>query len=460
MITVTRVDVPEYLRSGDLYRTLSQEEDDAFELPATAFKRDLELQHNDDLKHLLESLRFWIVASPPVELIEYCLTTLTAMNDTKEMLHQYSDELSYANFLMWSVGCRRGHATQVHEALLSGNAVIVEYMLNRLEPPGMPLFLSYSHFCTALEVDNVDCLRLVISKGAPVVGRDVYAHSKACLEYLLDHCPCYEPDFDVYVKHNLIEQVRILIARGYTWTSRTLAACVAKRLLPMLKFLHEQGCSEWAGVTTTACYEEQFDILQYAHEHGAPWDADTTLGGEYIEYVHEHGCPWHAMTLYYLARRGHWKNFKYALEHNCPYHECVAREVAGGSLPILQYLRERGFGWDLQASMQSALDAAKLDVIRYLHTEGAEWPQDALLTIVRRGDLALLTYAHEAGLPLNRSEACTAAVDNYYAGGLDLLRFLHEHGCPWDHTAVEKAKRRGAMDCLTYLLQHGCPSLA
>jgi hypothetical protein len=74
--------------------------------------------------------------------------------------------------------------------------------------------------------------------------------------------------------------------------------------------------------------------------------------------------------------------------------------------------------------------------------------------------LALLTYAHEAGLPLNCSEACTAAVDNYYAGGLDLLRFLHEHGCPWDHTAVENARRRGATDCLTYLLQHGCPAVA
>jgi hypothetical protein len=144
----------------------------------------------------------------------------------------------------------------------------------------MPLFLSDSDFCTALEVDDVDCLRLVISRGAIVVGRGVYARSKACLEYLLDHCPCYEPDFDVYVKHNLIEQVRILIARGYTWTSRTLAACVAKGLLPMLKFLHEQGCSEWAGVTTAACNEERFDILQYAHEHGAPWDANTTLGGE------------------------------------------------------------------------------------------------------------------------------------------------------------------------------------
>jgi hypothetical protein len=38
------------------------------------------------------------------------------------------------------------------------------------------------------------------------------------------------------------------------------------------------------------------------------------------------------------------------------------------------------------------------------------------------------------------------------------LRFLYEHGCPWNENCCENAARAGSLECLRYAHEHGCPS--
>ena len=42
-------------------------------------------------------------------------------------------------------------------------------------------------------------------------------------------------------------------------------------------------------------------------------------------------------------------------------------------------------------------------------------------------------------------------------GHLDVLKYLHEHDCPWDWRACRIAHRNNEIDCLNYLIEQKCP---
>lgn len=48
---------------------------------------------------------------------------------------------------------------------------------------------------------------------------------------------------------------------------------------------------------------------------------------------------------------------------------------------------------------------------------------------------------------------CGCAAD---LGNLELLRYAHEHGCPWDETTCESAAEFNYLECFRYALQNGC----
>ena len=40
---------------------------------------------------------------------------------------------------------------------------------------------------------------------------------------------------------------------------------------------------------------------------------------------------------------------------------------------------------------------------------------------------------------------------------MDCLKFLHEHGCPWDKSLVRVTATRGYYECMKYACDNGCP---
>lgn len=147
----------------------------------------------------------------------------------------------------------------------------------------------------------------------------------------------------------------------------------------------------------------RLDVLQYAHEHGVPWDHRLTFVAarscfvgslECLQYAVTHGCPWAEDTLDAAARNRMWDKFKYALEHGCPYNPQVAGVVAGTSLPMFQYLREQGYAWDPDDCLDQVLYAGFLDVdlLRDLRSHGAQWPKVAAFHLVRGGHLPALQF--------------------------------------------------------------------
>ena len=59
-------------------------------------------------------------------------------------------------------------------------------------------------------------------------------------------------------------------------------------------------------------------------------------------------------------------------------------------------------------------------------------------------------------LPRSRSDS-EATAFAALGGHLDVLRYLHEHGCPWDKLTCQYAAQGGHLEVLRYAHEHGCP---
>ena len=68
---------------------------------------------------------------------------------------------------------------------------------------------------------------------------------------------------------------------------------------------------------------------------------------------------------------------------------------------------------------------------------------------IRAGHLEVLKYLHENGCPWGEY-TCRSAAEG---GHLEVLKYAHENGCPWDEGTCMFAHPR----CRPYLIEHGCP---
>ena len=83
------------------------------------------------------------------------------------------------------------------------------------------------------------------------------------------------------------------------------------------------------------------------------------------------------------------------------------------------------------------------------------YPNEKLFASLKflTSNINLLKYAHENGCPWDLG-TCTIAP---YYGHLDCLKYAHENGCPWDKDTCFDAAKNGNLDCLKYVHENGCP---
>ena len=78
----------------------------------------------------------------------------------------------------------------------------------------------------------------------------------------------------------------------------------------------------------------QLPVLQYLHENGCPWDSHTCTSAAdnghlpVLKYLHENGCPWNYDTCVSAADNKHWDCLQYAVDNKCPQWEYCAKKYA------------------------------------------------------------------------------------------------------------------------------------
>lgn len=209
---------------------------------------------------------------------------------------------------------------------------------------------------------------------------------------------------------------------GYPWSGAECESAARHGRADLFARFYDGGCAQgplWSdtAVETVAARGGHVDVLQAMDTRGI-----AIYWGRVAKVAASTG---QLECLVYAQANGHLFD-----------RDTCRAAAAGGHLDCLRYLRARGCPWDCDVT-EAAAAGGHLDCLRYLHEQGCPWDESATEAAVGGTDL-----------------------DDPYArreGHVDCLRYLHEHQCPWGDTVCEVATRRGAIACLTYALDAGCP---
>jgi hypothetical protein len=177
---------------------------------------------------------------------------------------------------------------------------------------------------------------------------------------------------------------------------------------------------------------------------------------EVLQYLHEYGCPWYSNACEMAAKHGHLEVIRYLHEHGCPWTSRACTAAAkGGHLAVLRYLHKTGCRLENGPIYRLAVQHRQLEVLWYLKDHGL-LPDDSweIKEAVRKGDLEAIEFLHTSGYKLNLvGEVMSIAVE---CGRLEVVKYLHERGCPLLEDMCRKAAGSGNLNVLRYLRQHGC----
>jgi len=151
------------------------------------------------------------------------------------------------------------------------------------------------------------------------------------------------------------------------------------------------------------------------------------------------------------ARAGNLPCLRYLVDLGVPVDITTFRDAAeGGHLHVLHYLRTVACPVNGEAYV-AAREKGHTHVVDYLtHT----YAYEAFVGATAAGPLSTVVALHEAGHDWTWFPACANAA---YGGDLEILQYLHEHGCLWDTHTTENAAEGGHLACLQYAVEHGCP---
>jgi hypothetical protein len=180
-------------------------------------------------------------------------------------------------------------------------------------------------------------------------------------------------------------------------------------------------------------------ILCELHKHGVPWISEVLAGAaasgslEKLQCAHQLGFYWSSVVL---------------------QEALVAATTRGGTVETLQWLHEKAGGRISDSMRRLAVDATVSPVLRsFMQTVVTE--RDAACDSV--GALQLLQLRcmqkNVEMAPYTVTHMRLAAEQ----GHLLMCMYLRSRQCPWDESVCEAATATDCADTLKWLHEHGCP---
>eukprot|EP00953_Heterococcus_sp_UTEX-ZZ885_P020372 11403-Heterococcus_DN1.PRE.1 len=195
--------------------------------------------------------------------------------------------------------------------------------------------------------------------------------------------------------------------------------------VPLLQFLVQEGCELYKSTFASAAGAGFIPVLDYLKEadvapNGADWLAAAALNG------HLHVLRWAADN-----------DTDGAIVWND--RELCSSAAQSGSIEMLQFLQEKG-----------------ADLVEHnVSSDDDHWADESITTAAARSDRKeVLLWLKEQGiLPTVHAMRDAAELDM-----LDMCLFLHtECSCPWDDNMLRTASNAGCFELVRALHEHGCP---
>lgn len=366
--------VPEYLRCGEYFRSFCAELDDQqIEIPSDVLKPDLFIRNPEDLECVFKSLRFWGVDEILNEVLTFILLDSDHLCDA--VLSEFEQDFCYLKAVRTVRDTPMRYRMQA--AIKVGILEIVRYMHNH----------GYSHIFAcddAASSGHINCLK--------------YLHANG---YKLTRNSC-----SIAAEGGNLECVEYILQNGGNLDCKCSAAAAREGHLNLLQYLHDQGCPWDISASRAAASMGHMKILEYLVSTGGPLDVTVCLAAvgklPLLQYLHNQGCPWDSRAVSQAVHFGHLDCLQYLLEQGCPRSDSACTIAARyGYLDCLQYLHEHGCPWD-EDTCAAAAGTGKLDCLQYAHQQGCAMETSTVREAMIKNKLECFQYALFHGCPCDQ----------------------------------------------------------
>ena len=124
-----------------------------------------------------------------------------------------------------------------------------------------------------------------------------------------------------------------------------------------------------------------------------------------------------------------------------------------GNPPVAKKMTRKLKGKEAQHRFCSeAARTGNLALVRWLReVKKFDWNEGTINAAAQFGHLHIVKYCMKHKCPCMLACALAAA-----SGHLDILKYLHENGVPWDYKTCAFARENNHLECLVYALDNGC----
>lgn len=258
---------------------------------------------------------------------------------------------------------------------------------------------------------------------------------------------------DFCVDTNRLQMARLFVKNATEAIDEKLfATCAAIGDIDLLKSLGEDLYTPFAGVKAA----------KKGHIHVLKWFDENKFYPRNCSKIFEVACEEgyfdivkYAFEKKYVVPSSPGRSTITYLDEETKYCRAAAR---GGHLEILKFLRKNKFAWDHSNVALEACKNGDLGVFKFVNKDNTIFiDEDWLRAAIKKNHLELVKYMTETTVkfvgPSTIVNATTWAAE---AGHLEMLKYLHESGYPWDQDVCAYAASEGHIDCLKYAHEQGC----
>lgn len=500
MISLTKAQVPDYLVGSEFYNSLSSDDDEEFSIPEECLKPTVSVSTAFELKHILNTLRFWGVFKLPHEIIELiifksCHVSKVDRVAFSTVLLEFDQEFKLFRLHKDLPACT-DKEMRLEAALSCAREDVLEYVYlvdGMITPELIKTAAENGHFHLLQRVTTSYLLRrqrpfMMVSMAT--VARRGFSN---CLLYLFEN-GCILDNKSIAMDAAANGHLGcLMVAHAHKCEMNTSVgyAAAVNGHLSCLKYVHKHGDVVNGETANAAAFGGQHECLQYVLDHGVTPTSSTSefacKGGSLfcLRLLRESGASLSILCARAATEGGHLACLEYLLAYNCPVNSTVTLEAAdkghadclnllldvgchvrcnsvdkaaaGGHVSCLRILNRHDVLIDKRKLREAASSChCEMSNIRYISSlfeAGYTIPPQALSSAVNFHNTAWVKFLCE-----NRCCALEANLTILAVSCLPILNILHEYGCPWDErTCAAAAKHADVFECLLYAHKHGCP---
>lgn len=355
MLFINLVDVPAHLHDSELFKSFGAEQEtsprnsedndetdnedngDTLELPSAVMKLDTAVTNISNLKHMLETLRFWQSNIRPSEMIHFCLSDAVSPQEIISLLEAFTPQLAQFNNLLQIMQSKNRALTAaelgelevlewLHENYNEDSNIWTEAVCAAAAKNGHIKCLGYLHDKVRCAWDEETCRNAF------------YYAQENCLVYAIrNHCP-------------MPNAMPVAEIRADIPFAGLLAYYGLIDSLAAVKDNQDESITGMEMIKFAAMGGQVAAMEYLVDSYNCGWDESICAeAAKYnrlacLEYAHTNGCPWTESTCASAARFGNMACLRFAVEHGCPC-TVLTMEVAfwRGDVTIMQFLRDALF---------------------------------------------------------------------------------------------------------------------